>query len=216
MTTPDNTHLTRPLPRLKERKQPDACRPEAKALLKEIYGYEDFRDLEIYNDLSRGKGTISLSQGQLIEHVLREAEKALDGATDVDNILLTAPTGSGKSLLFQLPAIYLGRAHGLLTLVVSPLKALIVDQVESLQEVGYDRVGYASSDLSPEQKAEVYRRVREGEIDLFYLSPELLLSYDIRHFTGDRRIGLVVVDEAHSGARSSAWTTGSWAATCKD
>ena len=111
MTTSDNTPTTRPLPRLKERKQPDACRPEAKALLQEIYGYEDFRDLEIYNDLSRGKDTISLSQGQLIEHVLREAEKALDGATDVDNILLTAPTGSGKSLLFQLPAIYLGRAH---------------------------------------------------------------------------------------------------------
>ena len=198
MTSLNNTPMARPLPRLKERKLPDACRPEAKALLQEIYGYEDFRDLEIYNDLSRGKDTISLSQGQLIEHVLREAEKARNGEEDVDNILLTAPTGSGKSLLFQLPAIYLGRVYGLLTLVVSPLKALIVDQVESLQEVGYDRVGYASSDLSPEQKAEVYRRVREGEIDLFYLSPELLLSYDIRHFTGDRHIGLVVVDEAHT------------------
>ena len=198
MTTSNHPLAARPLPRLKERRQPDSCRPEAKALLQEIYGYEDFRDLEIYNDLFQGKDTIHLSQDQLIEHVLCEAEKALAGETNVDNILLTAPTGAGKSLLFQLPAIYLGRAHGLLTLVVSPLKALIVDQVESLQEVGYDRVGYASSDLSPEQKAEVYRRVREGEIDLFYLSPELLLSYDIRHFTGDRRIGLVVVDEAHT------------------
>ncbi len=45
---------------------------------------------------------------------------------------------------------------------------------------------------------EVYRQVREGEIDLFYLSPELLLSYDIKHFVGERRIGLVVVDEAHT------------------
>ena len=82
--------------------------------------------------------------------------------------------------------------------MVSPLKALIVDQVESLQELGYMRVAYASSDLSPEQKMEVYRQVREGEIDLFYLSPELLLSYDIKHFVGERRIGLVVVDEAHT------------------
>lgn len=82
--------------------------------------------------------------------------------------------------------------------MVSPLKALIVDQVESLQELGYTRVAYASSDLSPEQKMEVYRQVREGEIDLFYLSPELLLSYDIKHFVGERRIGLVVVDEAHT------------------
>ncbi len=83
--------------------------------------------------------------------------------------------------------------------MVSPLKALIVDQVESLQELGYTRVAYALSDLSPEQKMEVYRQVREGEIDLFsYLSPELLLSYDIKHFVGERRIGLVVVDEAHT------------------
>lgn len=196
--TPTEYEKTRPLPQLKPRNLPDACRESVKALMKEIYGYDEFRDLEIYDDLFRGKDKITLSQGQLIEHVLREAEKAREGAEDVDNILLTAPTGSGKSLLFQLPAIWLGRKHGLLTLVVSPLKALIVDQVESLEEMGYTRVGYASSDLSPEQKAEAYRRVREGEIDLFYLSPELLLSYDIRHFTGERRIGLVVVDEAHT------------------
>ncbi len=113
-------------------------------------------------------------------------------------MLLTAPTGAGKSLLFQLPAIYLGNEYKLLTLVVSPLKALIVDQVEALRELGYERVAYASSDLSPEQKNEVYRRVREGEVDLFYLSPELLLAYDISYFVGERRIGLVVVDEAHT------------------
>lgn len=134
----------------------------------------------------------------MIENVILEAEKALQGEAQPDNVLLTAPTGSGKSLLFQLPAIYLGKEYNLLTIVVSPLKALIVDQVESLQELGYARVAYASSDLSPEQKTEVYRQVREGEIDLFYLSPELLLSYDIKHFVGERRIGLVVVDEAHT------------------
>ncbi len=50
-------------------------------------------------------------------------------------------------MLFQLPAIYLGNEYKLLTLVVSPLKALIVDQVEALQELGYERVAYASSDL---------------------------------------------------------------------
>lgn len=187
------------LPGLKERRVPEACREENGALLGEIYGYTQFRELEIYDDLFKGKETTTLSQGQLIEHVAREAEKGLgESGGSPDNLLLTAPTGSGKSLLFQLPAIYLGRRYGTLTLVVSPLKALIVDQVESLQDQGYGRVAYASSDLSPEQKAEVYRRVREGEVDLFYLSPELLLSYDIRHFVGDRHIGLVVVDEAHT------------------
>ena len=75
---------------------------------------------------------------------------------------------------------------------------MIVDQVEGLQDLGYQRVAYASSDLSPEQKMEVYRAVREGEVDLFYLSPELLLSYDIKHFVGNRRIGMVVIDEAHT------------------
>lgn len=187
------------LPGLKERRVPEACREEIGALLGEIYGYTQFRELEIYDDLFKGKETTTLSQGQLIEHVVREAEKGLgESGGSPDNLLLTAPTGSGKSLLFQLPAIYLGRRYGTLTLVVSPLKALIVDQVESLQDQGYGRVAYASSDLSPEQKAEVYHRVREGEVDLFYLSPELLLSYDIRHFVGDRHIGLVVVDEAHT------------------
>lgn len=194
-TTPHNP--TRPLPELKERKLPDSCRKDMENLLGEIYGYPHFRNLEIYDDLSRGKDKLGISQGQLIEHVVREAEEAREGH-EADNLLLTAPTGSGKSLLFQLPAIYLGKAYGMLTIVVSPLKALITDQVESLQDKGYGRVAYASSDLSPEQKSEVYRQVREGEVDLFYLSPELLLSYDIRHFVGERHIGLVVVDEAHT------------------
>ena len=147
---------------------------------------------------SKVRKKLQLSQGQLIEEVIMEAEKGIKGDSSVHNLLLTAPTGAGKSLLFQLPAIYLGNEYKLLTLVVSPLKALIVDQVEALRELGYERVAYASSDLSPEQKNEVYRRVREGEVDLFYLSPELLLAYDISYFVGERRIGLVVVDEAHT------------------
>ncbi len=177
---------------------PSKCREAVKVLLQEVYGYEDFRNLEVYDDLFRGKEKLQLSQGQLIEEVIMEAEKGIKGDSSAHNLLLTAPTGAGKSLLFQLPAIYLGNEYKLLTLVVSPLKALIVDQVEALRELGYERVAYASSDLSPEQKNEVYRRVREGEVDLFYLSPELLLAYDISYFVGERRIGLVVVDEAHT------------------
>ena len=186
------------LPELKERHLPENCRQGVTGLLKDTYGYDHFRNLEIYADLFRSRETLCISQGQLIENVIREAEKAQKREAEPENILLTAPTGSGKSLLFQLPAIYLGKEYNLLTIVVSPLKALIVDQVEGLQDLGYQRVAYASSDLSPEQKMEVYRAVREGEVDLFYLSPELLLSYDIKHFVGNRRIGMVVIDEAHT------------------
>ena len=81
---------------------PQQCRPAVKELLKEIYGYTDFRDFEVYNDLSSGKDKLKISQGQLIEEVIEESEKSMK-TDSVYNFLLTAPTGAGKSLLFQLP-----------------------------------------------------------------------------------------------------------------
>ena len=87
---------------------PSKCREAVKVLLQEVYGYEDFRNLEVYDDLFRGKEKLQLSQGQLIEEVIMEAEKGIKGDSSAHNLLLTAPTGAGKSLLFQLPAIYLG------------------------------------------------------------------------------------------------------------
>ena len=119
------------MPELKERHLPENCRQGVTELLKDTYGYDHFRNLEIYADLFRSRETLCISQGQLIENVIREAEKAQKREAEPENILLTAPTGSGKSLLFQLPAIYLGKEYNLLTIVVSPLKALIVDQVEA-------------------------------------------------------------------------------------
>ncbi len=176
---------------------PATCRPEVLAVLNNTFGYEGFRTLEIYEDLNNGKNTVPVSQGQIAEKVIEEAERAARGE-NATNILLTAPTGAGKSLLFQLPAVFLGQEYGMLTIVVSPLKALIEDQVDSLNTIGYTKAVFASSDLSPEQKADVYQRVKDGRADILYLSPELLLSYDIRHFAGDRHVGLVVIDEAHT------------------
>lgn len=95
---------------------PSKCREAVKVLLQEVYGYEDFRNLEVYDDLFRGKEKLQLSQGQLIEEVIMEAEKGIKGDSSAHNLLLTAPTGAGKSLLFQLPAIYLGNEYSFLLL----------------------------------------------------------------------------------------------------
>ena len=72
------------LPELKERHLPVDCREAVHALLKETYGYEQFRDLEVYDDLFKGKDTLHISQGQLIESVIAEAERARNGETEVD------------------------------------------------------------------------------------------------------------------------------------
>ena len=83
------------LPELKERHLPEDCRQSITELLKETYGYDRFRNLEIYDDLFKSRETLCISQGQLIENVIREAEKARK-EVQPDNILLTAPTGSGN------------------------------------------------------------------------------------------------------------------------
>ena len=64
------------LPELKERHLPEDCRQSITELLKETYGYDRFRNLEIYDDLFKSRETLCISQGQLIENVIREAEKA--------------------------------------------------------------------------------------------------------------------------------------------
>ena len=84
MVIPDNT--SRPLPALLERRVPGDCRAEVRGILQEVYGYDDFRDLEIYDNLFEGKDKICLSQGRLIEHVIREAESAHAGRAEVGNM----------------------------------------------------------------------------------------------------------------------------------
>lgn len=77
------------MPVLKERHLPGECRQSVTELLKETYGYDGFRNLEIYDDLFKNRDTLCISQGQLVENVIREAEKAYKGGEQPDNILLT-------------------------------------------------------------------------------------------------------------------------------
>lgn len=172
-------------------------RQELYDLLKSTWGYESFRYLKMYKDLNVNHEVIEISQGSIIETVVQQAEHAYNGKKDkVNNVLLTSPTGAGKSLLFQISAIYLAEKYGLLTIVVSPLVALMNDQVEGL--IGYDAVATLNSNKTAADKEAILSGVRKGRINLLYLSPELLLSYTINSFIGDRQLGLLVVDEAHT------------------
>lgn len=172
-------------------------REELTTLLQRVWGYPSFRDLHIYKDLNINHETTSISQGSVIETVIQQAEHAyLLENEEINNILLTAPTGAGKSLLFQLAAIYLAERYGLLTLIVSPLVALMNDQVDGLS--GYEGVAALNSNKSASEKEAILQGVREGTIHLLYLAPELLLSYSITTFLGERKLGLLVVDEAHT------------------
>lgn len=172
-------------------------RQELNDLLKRTWGYDSFRNLKIYKDLNVNHEVTEISQGSIIETVIQQAEHAYYGENDkVNNVLLTSPTGAGKSLLFQLSAIFLGEKYGLLTIVVSPLVALMNDQVEGL--IGYEGVATLNSNKTAADKETILRGVCESKINLLYLSPELLLSYSITSFIGERKLGLLVVDEAHT------------------
>lgn len=171
-------------------------RMELYDVMKEVWGYEEFRQLKIYKDLMLNHDVTEISQGTIIETVIQQAENAYKKKGSVQNILLTSPTGAGKSLLFQLSAIYLAKKYNLLTIVVSPLVALMNDQVDGL--VGYDGVATLNSNKTATEKEITLRGVKEGNINILYLSPELLLSYSISTFIGERKIGLLVIDEAHT------------------
>lgn len=108
------------------------------------------------------------------------------------DVLAVMPTGSGKSLCFQLPALAL---HGL-TLVVSPLISLMKDQVDELIRRGIDAAALHSGHTT-EERRDVLRRVRAGTVRLLYVAPERFGSDHFLHALGDWPVARFVVDEAH-------------------
>ena len=172
-------------------------RKEIKSLLKKHWNSDKFRDVTFYSNPSSGSNkTYTIKQDLICEHIIRECENAQLNKK-FNDIFLTAPTGAGKSLFFQLPSLYLGK-KGLVTIVISPLKALMYDQVQSLiDERKVNNAAYLNSDLSIIEREEVIEGIKTGEFDIIYMSPELLLSYSIDTFIGERKIGLIAIDEAH-------------------
>lgn len=156
----------------------------------------EFRTLSFYNTPGINKDLITVSQGEIVERIIQEYENAKTGSNPRD-FFITAPTGAGKSLLFQLPAFYVSEQEDV-TIVISPLKALMQDQVQAIiNNRGFNKVAFINSELSIVDRNRIIEECQSGGIDLLYMAPELLLSYDISHFIGARRLGLVIIDEAH-------------------
>ena len=173
-------------------------RHEFENILYKYWKSNDFRELSFYKHPEIDEEKDIIRQGSIIEEIVRQSEKAYkEGENSFNDIFLTAPTGSGKSILFQIPAIYLANTYKMVTIVVSPLKSLMVDQVESLNNRGVTCATFVNSDISLLERENIIEKIKNGTISILYLSPELLLSYNLKHFIGDRKVGLLVIDEAH-------------------
>ncbi|MEQ9442142.1 MAG: RecQ family ATP-dependent DNA helicase [Cyclobacteriaceae bacterium] len=147
--------------------------------LKRFFDYPSFRKFDTQEDIPL--------QQQVVEAALKG-----------ESLLAIFPTGGGKSLAFQLPALMQGEANRGLTVVISPLQALMKDQVDVLKNrFEISRAVAINGLLSPLERAEAIQRVREGDASLLYISPESLRSNTIRNLLKTRHIERFVIDEAH-------------------
>ncbi len=137
----------------------------AKQILKDIFGYDSFRTL----------------QKEIIQNVL-----------DKKDTLVIMPTGGGKSICYQIPALIFDG----LTVVISPLISLMKDQVEQLRQLGVN-TALLNSSLSPAEYQSNYDDVINGKAKLLYVAPESLLKDDISNLLKKVKFTCITVDEAH-------------------
>ena len=120
-----------------------------------------------------------------------------------ENYLVSLPTGGGKSVLFQGPALYNAAYNNKLTVVVTPLKALMQDQVKELGEKGFiTNVDYLNGDRSYQEVKSIYRKINGGEIAILYVTPErfrsrAFLNALMTRMSKDHGLEYMVFDEAH-------------------
>ncbi|MGQ4274369.1 DNA helicase RecQ [Terrihabitans sp. B22-R8] len=138
---------------------------EARASLKAVFGYDDFRS----------------GQADVIAAVLKG-----------DDVLAVMPTGSGKSICYQLPAIL----EGGLTVVVSPLIALMRDQVQQMTALGIEAASLNSGN-SDEESRDAFRRMANGDLRLLFVSPERLAGTSLAERLARAGVRRLAIDEAH-------------------
>ena len=148
--------------------------------LKELFGYDEFRTFD----------GVPMQQ------------QAVESAIRGESLLTIFPTGGGKSLTFQLPALMAGRnTHGL-TVVISPLQSLMKDQVDNLAARGISEAVTINGLLDPIERATAIQQVADGTANLLYIAPEMLRSKTIERLLLSRDVARFVIDEAHC---FSAW-----------
>ena len=140
-------------------------RDAALHLLQKTYGYRSFRG----------------EQAEIVEHVISGR-----------NAFVLMPTGGGKSLCYQIPALY-RRGVGI---IISPLIALMQDQVDALTQLGV-RAAAINSSMSAASIERTKSRIRGGELDMVYVAPERLLMDDFLALLQESTVALFAIDEAH-------------------
>ena len=124
----------------------------------------------------------------------RPNQKAvIDNILQGKDTLAIMPTGAGKSLCFQIPSIIF---QGL-TLVISPLIALMKDQVDSLRKKGITNAVFLNSSLTAAEKEEIHAKIKRREVKLLYLAPETLLNNKLINLLKEAKISLIAIDEVH-------------------
>ena len=148
--------------------------------LKDFFGYDEFRTFD----------GVPMQQ------------QAVESAVRGESLLTIFPTGGGKSLTFQLPALMAGRnTHGL-TVVISPLQSLMKDQVDNLIARGISEAVTINGLLDPIERAAAIQQVADGAANLLYIAPEMLRRKTIERLLRGRNVVRFVIDEAHC---FSAW-----------
>ena len=153
--------------------------------LKEIYGFNAFRTYD----------------GVPLQ------EEATEAAVMGESLLAVFPTGGGKSLTFQLPALMAGESDRGLTVVISPLQSLMKDQVDHLEEKGITDAVAINGLLDPMERKEAIDRVANGMASILYISPESLRSGTIESLLRSRNVLLTRRIAFLPGARTSVWIT---------
>jgi len=124
-------------------------------------------------------------------------ENAVQAAVDSKSILAVFPTGGGKSITFQVPALMSGENVKGLTVVISPLQSLMKDQVDNLERIGITDAVTINGLLDPIERAKSIQRVQDGFASILYISPESLRSKTTEKLLLGRKVVRFVIDEAH-------------------